>query len=110
VSPRRIGRDAFGDCDFHAPIATLAGLLRPSVASFPAKPTPLLCADAAREERFRERSAAMGESAWRSRGAAASQGARGAGVAEIRAARRLRSPHATRRRAARRPPVRRDER
>jgi tetratricopeptide (TPR) repeat protein len=52
VSPAE-SPSAFGDCDFHAPIATLAGLLRPSVESFPAKPPPLLAADAARVQESR---------------------------------------------------------
>lgn len=61
---------AFAQCDRHAPIATMAGLLRPTRESFRDQPRALLAPDAARASRYRELLAAPGRRAvgisWRS--------------------------------------------
>jgi len=61
---------AFEGCDYHVPVATLAGLLRPSRESFPPDPQRLLAADPARVAAIRNAHAADGRRlvaiSWRS--------------------------------------------
>jgi tetratricopeptide (TPR) repeat protein len=61
---------AFADCDRHAPLGTLAGMLRPSLASFAAQPVALLAADRARARGYRDRLSTPGAAvvgiSWRS--------------------------------------------
>ena len=61
---------AFAACDRHAPLGDIAGLLRPTRASFDAQPRALLRADAARASQYRSRIGASGRRAigisWRS--------------------------------------------
>ena len=51
---------AFAGCDRHAAMGTLAGLLRPSSASFAGQPDALLAADPARAAAYRDRLHAIG--------------------------------------------------
>ena len=51
---------AFASCDRHAPEASLAGMMRPSLASFDNQPRALLAADPARSALYKERLASPG--------------------------------------------------
>jgi tetratricopeptide (TPR) repeat protein len=53
--------EAFGDCDFESPVASLARLFRRDPASFAAQPAALLAADPARVETMR---GALGPGRW----------------------------------------------
>ena len=59
VSPEDSPR-AFAACDRHISVASLAELLRPTLASFSRQPRSLLAADPARASAYRERLAAPG--------------------------------------------------
>jgi hypothetical protein len=52
VTPEESGK-AFAECDFHVPLASLAGLVRPSTASFARQPTRLLTPDPQRSGQAR---------------------------------------------------------
>ena len=61
---------AFASCDRHAPLGDIAGILRPSRASFEAQPPALLRADRERASQYRSRLASAGRRtvgiSWRS--------------------------------------------